>query len=70
MLFLGIMIGVWIGVPVGILIVGMIGPRQDEKRDAREMQAFLARHYGSARNGDPVVDTETAETPATKRRHA
>jgi len=43
MLFLGILIGIWIGVPIGILIIAMMGPRQEERSDARTMQELQLR---------------------------
>lgn len=48
MLFLGILVGVWIGVPIGILIIGMLGPREVEVIDTSGLHALLAKRYGTA----------------------
>lgn len=47
MLVLGILIGLWVGVPVGVLLVAMLGPRENEVFDPRAMRGLLARHYPS-----------------------
>jgi hypothetical protein len=56
MLLLGIMIGVWVGVPLGVLLIAMLGPRQEGsgRSDTRSMQDLLARHFPSAAAAAPA----------------
>lgn len=61
MLFLGVLIGVWIGVPLGVLMVGMLGPRDREQIDPRAMQDLLARRYPPA--GDRAAQSLQADRP-------
>jgi hypothetical protein len=70
MLLTGIMIGMWIGVPIGILLVAMLGPREQEsaRSDTRSMHDLLARHFPSAASADPVPNSVDETAPG--RRHA
>ena len=43
MLLLGILIGVWIGVPMGVVIIGMLGPREGDVTDTSGLHARLAQ---------------------------
>lgn len=68
MLFLGILVGLWIGVPVGMLIIGMMGPRELEVTDTSGLHALLTQRHRTApdRTGEPAA----TEMPEPGRRHA
>lgn len=54
-MLLGILVGLWIGVPVGIVLVALMGPRDQEGMDPRALHDLLARHYPT----DPALASQT-----------